>query len=128
MNKRGFTLIELLGVLIIIAVLAVITTPIIEKVLDDQKEKTYQRQVDTILNSARQWAVEHNLEMPKKDGSYYKLSLKTLKASSYYDEGTVINPIDDSIMDGCIYITFKKANNKLVYEYKDNTCTDGLVE
>ena len=39
MKNKGFTLIELLGVIIILALVAVITTPVITGIIEDSKKK-----------------------------------------------------------------------------------------
>ena len=53
MNKQGFTLIELLAVLLILAVIAVITTPIITNVLSDSRQKTFKSSVEQLINIAK---------------------------------------------------------------------------
>jgi type IV pilus assembly protein PilA len=39
-NKKGFTLIELLAVMVILAILAVITTPLVLGYIEDTKKET----------------------------------------------------------------------------------------
>ena len=60
MKSRGFTLIELLGVLIILAVLALIATPVVTGIISSSKEltielslKSIQKEVDTIYYEAK---------------------------------------------------------------------------
>lgn len=48
--KKGFTLIELLGVIILIAVIAVITTPVVNNVIKDTKEKAFKNSVQELVN------------------------------------------------------------------------------
>ena len=45
MKNKGFTLIELLGVIIILALVAVITTPVITGIIEDSKKETVKRSV-----------------------------------------------------------------------------------
>ncbi|MDD3392142.1 MAG: prepilin-type N-terminal cleavage/methylation domain-containing protein, partial [Bacilli bacterium] len=40
-NKKGFTLIEMMGVLVIIAVIALITTPIINYIIGEVRENAF---------------------------------------------------------------------------------------
>ena len=44
--KRGFTLIELLAVIVILAIIALITIPVILKMIDNAKENSYRRSID----------------------------------------------------------------------------------
>ena len=50
MNKKGFTLIEILAVITILAVIALITTPIIFGVVDDSRMNTFTRSVEEMRN------------------------------------------------------------------------------
>ena len=53
--NKAFTLIELLGVLILLAVIALITFPIIDKVLSNAKNEAYERQKENIIEAARMY-------------------------------------------------------------------------
>lgn len=46
LNKKGFTLIELLAVLVVLAILALITTPIVLGIINDARKSARQRSVD----------------------------------------------------------------------------------
>ncbi len=50
MNKKGFTLVELLAVITILAVIALITTPIIFGVIEDSRMNTFTRSVEEMRN------------------------------------------------------------------------------
>lgn len=50
MNKKGFTLIELLAVIVILAIIALIATPIILGIINDAKEDAAQRSVELYAN------------------------------------------------------------------------------
>lgn len=52
MNKKGFTLIELLAVIVILSVIALITTPIIFDVIENSRMNTFTRSVDEMGNVA----------------------------------------------------------------------------
>ena len=46
MKNKGFTLIELLAVIVILAIIALIATPIILGIIKDSKEESNKRSVD----------------------------------------------------------------------------------
>lgn len=50
MNKKGFTLIELLAVIIILAIVALIATPIVLNVVDDAKKSTAQSEAQLVVS------------------------------------------------------------------------------
>lgn len=53
-NKKGFTLIELLAVIVILAVLVMIATPAITKILDESRKKTFADNALLAINAVRQ--------------------------------------------------------------------------
>lgn len=65
MNK-GFTLVELLGVIIILAVIATITTPIVLNIIEDAKEKSIEvslnKYIDTVKNDISNYNGNNSLK------------------------------------------------------------------
>lgn len=53
MNKKGFTLIELLAVIVILAIIALISTPIIIGVIDKARVKSAENSAYGIIDAAR---------------------------------------------------------------------------
>ncbi len=51
MKKKGFTLIELLAVIIILAIIALIATPIILNVIDDARKSAGLSESEMIMSS-----------------------------------------------------------------------------
>ena len=51
-NKKGFTLVELLAVIVIIAILITIGTPIASNIIDDSKKSAFASYVDKIYEDA----------------------------------------------------------------------------
>ena len=62
MNKKGFTLIEVLAVLLIISIIALITTPIIINVINNSKENAFIQDVNSLVDSIRTYQAENNYE------------------------------------------------------------------
>lgn len=58
MKKKGFTLIELLAVIVILAVIALIATPMILGIIDDAKKKANKEAANGILEAAKLYYVE----------------------------------------------------------------------
>lgn len=68
MNKKGFTLIELLAVIIILAVIALIATPVVLNVVDKAKKSAAESSVagyaDAIKLARVEYMFDHNGQEP----------------------------------------------------------------
>ena len=59
--KRGFTLIELLAVIVILAIISLIATPIVLNIIDDTKEETLRMSADNYLDAIELSIAKHTL-------------------------------------------------------------------
>ena len=126
MKKSGFTLIELLTVLVILAIIALVITPIVGDLIQDSKTKLSKEQKNIIIRSAQKWALANNNALSVTDGAVYNLSLRDLKNPAYYDNVTVKDPANTTKdMDGCIKITYHSSSQDYTYEYVESRCTTG---
>lgn len=121
--KKGFTLIEVLAVLVILAVIGMITVPAVTRIITESKQKSYDSQVELIIENAKRWATDNNYLLPDDD-SVYKLPVKRLIDEEYLTnikDGKLKNPLDSSkSMDGCVYINYNEEYNQYLYEYREN--------
>ena len=62
MRKRGFTLIELLAVIVILSVIAIITTPIISNIIEEARKKSSIASVNGILDAAEKYEITSIVE------------------------------------------------------------------
>ena len=58
--KLGFTLIELLGVIMLLSIIALISTPIISKIIMNAKIKTYQINASEIINLSEVYFISNH--------------------------------------------------------------------
>ena len=61
MKNKGFTLIELLAVIVILAIIALIATPIILGIIKDAKEQSTKNSAYNYLDAVEQAIVRKNL-------------------------------------------------------------------
>jgi len=115
MNNKGFTLIEVLTVTIILGVIAIITIPIIDKVIKDSNQRTYQLQVDTIKNAAKSWSTNNPEHLPAETGDTTTVELRTLKQTGYIDM-KIINPLTNEFFYDNTYVIITKRYNNYTYE------------
>lgn len=94
MNKKGITLIELLTTLIIMGIIAVITTPIVLNSIESFKRKSFKTSVDAVIQAIRL----DIKNVPTDKTVYYRVINGTLRynnrtletSGSLNGEGTVI--------------------------------------
>jgi len=65
--KKAFTLIELLAVIIVLAIVALIATPILLDVIEDSRKSTAKSSTALILNAAKLYYAESHF---KNEGSF----------------------------------------------------------
>ncbi|MFV0249630.1 MAG: prepilin-type N-terminal cleavage/methylation domain-containing protein [Bacilli bacterium] len=77
MKKLGFTLIELLATIVVLAIIAIITVPIILSVIETSKKSSFQESVKMVIDSVDYYLVSNNLDKLYEDGvEVTDLSLK----------------------------------------------------
>ena len=78
MKKKGFTLIELLAVIVILAIIALIATPIVMNVIENSKKGAVERGAENYKNAVETAIMEARLdEIIISDGTYSLADLKT---------------------------------------------------
>ena len=117
LTTLAFTLIELLGVLILLAVIALITFPIIDKILSNAKNEAYERQKDSIIEAARLYVTTNGNYSTRQT----QLSFQTLIDSGYLKEGEILDPRDSSKeMPGCVLYNWSESKNQYLFEYSED--------
>lgn len=118
MRNQGFTLIELLAVIVLLAVIAAVTVPIILNSINNSRENAYEEQVETIEYAAERWSTDNHNELPTTDGASIYRSVSFLQEEGYLSSDKEIkDPRDDSKMTGCVKITYDESYNQYDYKY-----------
>ena len=117
MRKNGFTLIELLAVIVILAIIALIATPIILGIINDAREKANERSVELYASAVRNSLVAHQLTGAPTPTSFDQLSVQ-------YD-GNIKCNVEQLYSDGSFYLAGCKVNDsEKEYSYgKERVCT-----
>ena len=87
-NNLGFTLIELLAVIVILAIIALIATPIVLSIINDSKESARLRSAEMYLN-----AVEQSVSIEKMNNTNFKPNSCEIEKGNLNCEGYDKNPI-----------------------------------
>jgi len=93
MNEKGFTLVELLAVVIILSLLALITSTAITKVVKDAKDDLSETQIQLIKSAADTWMADNLNKLPSS-GSCGYLTLEDLKFYGLLDN-KILDPKDN---------------------------------
>ena len=82
MKRKGFTLIELLAVIVILAIIALIATPIVLDIIKDTKESSQLRSAEFYVE-----AVEESVAKEKMNNTTYNPSTCEIKNKKLYCDG-----------------------------------------
>ena len=122
-DKRGFTLIELLAAIVIIAIIALITTPVAITMINKSTEGAARNSITGIIKSAKLYHSKNMLDR-KKDSNQNILNLldysgKKPAEYSYEGYGVYINDI------GQVAVALVYDNKCYVKKYNSETIREG---
>lgn len=129
-NTNAFTLIELLAVLIVLAVIAMITVPIVTKKMDESERKLCVTQYQNILKAARSYGAEHNTDL----GDGKTITLQDLIKEGYLDSKEIKDPVTNEKISSDFQIQIQKksgAYSNYEYSFPDTSktgCSDQLSQ
>ena len=108
--KKGFTLIELLAVIVILAIIALIATPIIFGIINDARKESNERSVELYASAVRNAIASYQLTNPNAPETFEDLSIQY--------EGNVECAKEELYADGSFYIADCTVNGDEVdYTY-----------
>ena len=122
---KGFTLVELLGVIIVLGVIALITFPIVNNTIKENKEKLYNSQLEEIKLSAEKWAYANINMLPIVENDTITVTLLELKKTGFV-QLDARNPKTGELLpnDMIITITLKNNNYDIVVDGNSGTSID----
>ena len=123
MKKRGFTLVELLAVITVIAIIGLISVPVVEGIVKRSRQKAYDRQIVELVRAAKEFATENYKSLPFNDLSYKNICLSELQEKGYIESGIIYDPRSGKEMKSSIRVTYYEENKSYKYEVNDDsTC------
>ena len=105
--KKGFTLIELLAVIVILAIIALIATPIILGIINDARKESNERSAELYASAVRNAIASYQLTHPNAPTSFDDLDIE--------HDGNVVCETEELYVDGSFYITDCTVNGTAVY-------------
>ena len=103
MNKKGFTLIELLAVIVILAVIALISTPAVLNIIEDSKAASAEASARNILSAAKTAYLQNIMEY--KPNGDIDLSTDSLKYDGELAEKGLLKYDTNGNVTGKMYIS-----------------------
>ncbi len=109
MKQKGFTLIELLAVIVVLAVIALIATPLVMNAIEDARKGALERSYDYIEDSASNYVYANYNELNIPDYVDYYLPVQELT-----DNGYLKNATEEMNQE---YVIVKKSDDDMTFYY-----------
>ena len=123
--KKGFTLIELLATIIILALIALVTYPIIDNIVSDSREDLYAKQIAELERHGNTW-VTKNLNSLRREPRYVrKITYVDLKNESLIADANVKDPRTGDPLPGCVLAIWNSEITNFDVQYDDDCTYDG---
>lgn len=117
MNNKGFTLIELLGVIVILSVIFMLVFPSATSIINQSKDTTYQKQINTILSSTYDLTLKNTNILPEKNEKVY-ITLSQLVKEGLIDSDIIDLKNNESFSSDLVISIFNAgANYKKLDKY-----------
>jgi prepilin-type N-terminal cleavage/methylation domain-containing protein len=114
--KKGFTLIELLAVIVILAIIALIATPIILGIINDARKESNERSAELYASAVRNAIAAYQLTGTSAPTKFSDLDIQ-------YD-GNVVCATEELYEDGSFYIADCTVNgDEVEYTYGEQQVT-----
>ena len=129
MKKNGFTLIELLAVIVILAIIALIATPIILGIINDAREESNERSVELYASAVRNGIAAHQLRtgnevLPGTYNETNKLPFEVDYEGKVECTNVIISESGKVSLEGCTVNGGEKTYN---YGIEEETPNDGDI-
>ncbi len=115
--KKGFTLVEVLAVIAVVGVIALIAYPAVDNTIKNAREKAYRENIKSIKDAAFIYSTTNDIGYST---SYQALQIEVLKNAGLLTEKDIINPVDDSVIEGCVLYRWITAKNQYEFEYSSD--------
>ncbi len=124
MKTKGFTLVELIGVIVVIALIALVVIPPINNMIRENNKNMYDQTITQIELSANNWGVDNIYLLPLTETDVFYITLGQLKYNGYVDVN-VKNPLTNECFDDDMLIEITKVEKTYKYNVLEDTGSRG---
>lgn len=114
--KKGFTLVELIATLIVLAIIGMITFPVVNNSIKNGQEKLYKAQIKEIEEACEKWAYS-NIDLLPSNGDSITVTLLELKKAGLLPLD-IRDPRDKQLLPNDMQVVIKSDNN--IYSFVVN--------
>jgi len=118
--KKGFTLVELLAVIILLGLLGLIIYPTVNGVINNNKQKLHDKQIDELVRHANTYSTENITKLKTNDGARNIVTITDLYNAGLIQNDKVIDPKTDQELTGCLSLVWKDNINGFDITYTNN--------
>ncbi len=116
-NEKGFTLVELLAVIVILALIALITVPIINGTINSSKERLEKEQYERVEQAVKTYTAKNVSD------DCACVSIDDLKQDGYLENVVIRNPKTGDAIDGIYTIIWSEETNQYEYHGPSSACS-----
>lgn len=117
--KNGFTLVELLAVIVILSVIALITTIATGSIVNNSRNSLSEIQVSKIEEAAQVYYLNVGVGYETDEFSEC-VSVERLLEKGYIDATEILDPKTNKSITGSVLISY--SSNKYSYKYQEDSC------
>ena len=117
MNK-GFTLIEMLGVIGVLAIIGLISVPVVTNVINQSSNTLDNNQKTLIENAAKNYAMTNAFNLSSC------VDVSTLKEEGYLENINIKDSKDNSLDNYSVLITKTPDGKKYEFNIQDKKCNE----
>ena len=99
--------------MIILAVIALITVPVIDNSIESSREKSLERTIDSIEEAAYRYSIENDIGYPSEQQALY---LNEIQSKGFLSS-SIINPVTNEELSGCVWYYWDTTYNQYIFEY-----------
>ncbi len=121
--KKAFTLVELMAVIIILALVGAILVPVVNNVINNNKQNLYEAQIKEIETATEKYALYNLSDLPLTENDILTITLKDIKDAKLIDLN-IINPKTEEPFNDNMLINIKYENNKYHFTVLDEGVTE----